>query len=265
MAKFYFAAVVRERMKGEAERLRRHFIAEALPHIARRDTDALFRLLGEAAAAFDKAVVRDAVPRERVGVVGEIYLKLNSFSHKDILHWLAGEGIEVVPPTIINFFMQAFVNRRVNKQAHLSGGSVIPEFVFNRLYKWADGYVEKANRACGAFRYYVPFGNIFEEAEQASAVVPLTAQFGEGWLIAAEMVGFARSGVRNVISLQPFGCIANHIISKGIEKKVRDMFPQMNLLFLDFDSGVSEVNVLNRLHLMVNNIRQQEKAGKVSV
>ncbi|WP_417153971.1 acyl-CoA dehydratase activase-related protein [Rikenella microfusus] len=265
MAKFYFAAVVRERMKGEAERLRRHFIAEALPHIARRDTDALFRLLGEAAAAFDKAVVRDTVPRERVGVVGEIYLKLNSFSHKDILHWLAGEGIEVVPPTIINFFMQAFVNRRVNKQAHLSGGSVIPEFVFNRLYKWADGYVEKANRACGAFRYYVPFGNIFEEAEQASAVVPLTAQFGEGWLIAAEMVGFARSGVRNVISLQPFGCIANHIISKGIEKKVRDMFPQMNLLFLDFDSGVSEVNVLNRLHLMVNNIRQQEKAGKVSV
>lgn len=263
IAKFYFAAVVRERNNGDAERLRKYYLDQAVPYILKRDTDMLFRLMGEAAEAFDAIVTEDAVPRAKVGVVGEIYLKLNSFSHKDILHWLAGEGIEVIPPTIVNFFLQAFVNRKVNKKAHLSGGSAIPEFVFNRLYKWAEGYVKKANLMCGKFRYYIPFGNIFEEAEQASEVVPLTAQFGEGWLIAAEMVGFARSGVQNVVSLQPFGCIANHIISKGIEKKMRDMFPQMNLLFLDFDSGVSEVNVLNRLHLMVNNLKLQQE--KVSV
>lgn len=261
MAKFYFASVVRERRKGEAEKLRAYYIAEAVPFILKRNTDALFRLLGEAAQAFDGIVTADAAPRERVGVVGEIYLKLNSFSHKDILHWLAGEGIEVVPPTIVNFFMQAFVNRKVNRKAHLSGGSVIPEFVIDKLYKWADGYVRRANRICGAFRYYMPFGNIFEEAENASGMITLTAQFGEGWLIAAEMVGFAEAGVNNVVSLQPFGCIANHVISKGIEKKVRDRFPQMNLLFLDFDSGVSEVNVLNRLHLMVNNLKQRQAAG----
>ena len=259
MAKFYYAAVVRERTQGEAEQLRKTYITRALPYIERRDTDALFGLLGEAAAAFDGIVVPDAAPRPRVGVVGEIYLKLNSFSHKDILQWLAGEGLEVVPPTIINFFMQAFVNRKVNREAHLSGNSWIPEFVFNRLFRWANGYVERANQVCGAFRYYIPFGNIFAEAEEASTVIPLTAQFGEGWLIAAEMVGFAHSGVHHVISLQPFGCIANHVISKGIEKKIRDRFPQMGLLFLDFDSGVSEVNVLNRLHLMVNNLRAEAK------
>ena len=261
MAKFYFASVVRERTKGEAERLRSHYIAEAVPFILKRNTDALFRLLGEAAQAFDGIVTEDEVPRERVGVVGEIYLKLNSFSHKDILHWLAGEGIEVVPPTIVNFFMQAFVNRKVNKKAHLSGGSMLPEFVIDKLYRWADGYVRRANRICGAFRYYMPIGNVFEEAEHASGLITLTAQFGEGWLIAGEMVGFAEAGVNNVVSLQPFGCIANHVISKGIEKKVRDRFPQMNLLFLDFDSGVSEVNVLNRLHLMVNNLKQRQAMG----
>lgn len=263
IAKFYFAAVVRERFEGEAQRLRSHYLTEAVPYILKRDEDALFRLMGEAAGAFDRIVTEDIVPRAKVGVVGEIYLKLNTFSHKDILHWLAGEGIEVLPPTIVNFFLQAFVNRKVNKKAHLTIGSSMPELVFDKLFKWADGYVKKTNRICRAFRYYIPFGNIFEEAEQASEVVPLTAQFGEGWLIAAEMVGFARSGVRNVVSLQPFGCIANHIISKGIEKKVRDMFPQMNLLFLDFDSGVSEVNVLNRLYLMVDNLKGQQ--DKVSV
>ncbi|MCC8063296.1 MAG: acyl-CoA dehydratase activase-related protein [Rikenellaceae bacterium] len=261
IAKLYYASVIRERTQGDAERLRKHYLAEAVPYIECRDTDALFRLLGDAAGAFDKIVATDTAPRAKVGVVGEIYLKLNSFSHKDILHWLAGEGIEVIPPTIVNFFMQAFVNRKVNKKAHLTDSSLVPEFVIDRLYRWADGYVKRANRICSAFRYYVPFGNIFEEADEASGLVPLTAQFGEGWLIAAEMAGFARSGVNHVISLQPFGCIANHIVSKGIEKKVRDMFPQMSLLFLDFDSGVSEVNVLNRLHLMVNNLKQPEKVS----
>lgn len=261
IAKMYYASVIRERTKGDAERLRKHYLAEAVPHIERRDADVLFRLLEDAAGAFDKIVTTDTVPRAKVGVVGEIYLKLNSFSHKDILHWLAGEGIEVIPPTIVNFFMQAFVNRKVNKNAHLTDSSFVPEFVIDRLYRWADGYVKRANRICSAFRYYVPFGNIFEEADEASGLVPLTAQFGEGWLIAAEMAGFARSGVNHVISLQPFGCIANHIVSKGIEKKVRDLFPQMSLLFLDFDSGVSEVNVLNRLHLMVNNLKQPAKVS----
>ena len=65
--------------------------------------------------------------------------------------------------------------------------------------------------------------------------------------------------VHNVVSLQPFGCIANHVISKGIEKRIKDMYPQMNLLFLDFDSGVSDVNVLNRLHLLVNNLQEESK------
>ena len=82
----------------------------------------------------------------------------------------------------------------------------------------------------------------------------MAAQFGEGWLLPAEMIGFAKAGIDNVISLQPFGCIANHIISKGIEKKIKTLYPKMNLLSLDFDSGVSDVNVINRLLLFVENI-----------
>ena len=69
------------------------------------------------------------------------------------------------------------------------------------------------------------------------------------------MVSFAHAGVNNVLSLQPFGCIANHIVSKGIEKRIKTLYPQMNLLSLDFDSGVSDVNVTNRLHLMIDNLK----------
>lgn len=77
---------------------------------------------------------------------------------------------------------------------------------------------------------------------------------GEGWLLPGEVASYARRGIRNVVSLQPFGCIANHIVSKGIEKKLRMLYPELNLLSLDFDSGVSSVNVTNRLLLFTHNL-----------
>ena len=103
----------------------------------------------------------------------------------------------------------------------------------------------------------MPFGDIFDEATEAEKIISLATQFGEGWLIPAEIGTFNHFGINNVVSLQPFGCIANHIISKGIEKKIKQHYPKMNLLFLDFDSGVSDVNVHNRLHFMVKNARRE--------
>ena len=86
-------------------------------------------------------------------------------------------------------------------------------------------------------------------------MVSLAAQFGEGWLLPSDIISLVRQGVNNVASLQPFGCIANHIVSKGIEKKLKKMYPQLNLVSLDFDSGVSAVNVTNRLLLFIDSIR----------
>ena len=114
--------------------------------------------------------------------------------------------------------------------------------------------MEQVNRDASAFRYFTPFHNIYEQAERGREVISLSAQFGEGWLLPAEIVTFARTGVNNVVSLQPFGCIANHIVSKGIEKKLRMLYPELNLLSLDFDSGVSSVNVTNRLLLFTHNL-----------
>lgn len=113
---------------------------------------------------------------------------------------------------------------------------------------------EKFNQAASAFRYYRPLSSIYEDAEGAKGIVSFAAQFGEGWLLPADITAFYRDGVKNVISLQPFGCIANHIISKGVEKKLHDLYPDLNLLSLDFDSGVSEVNVTNRLLLFLDNL-----------
>lgn len=105
-----------------------------------------------------------------------------------------------------------------------------------------------------SFDYFAPFESIYEKAEKAKQVITLSTQFGEGWLISGEILSFASQNVNHVISLQPFGCIANHIVQKGVEKRIKSLYPQMNILSLDFDSSVSDVNISNRLLLFIDNI-----------
>ena len=122
------------------------------------------------------------------------------------------------------------------------------------LYALIARWEKKYNKACSGFDYWHPFTSIYDEAKDAKEIVSMAAQFGEGWLLPGEVSELYRHGVRNVVSLQPFGCIANHIISKGIEKKLHMLYPELNFLSLDFDSGVSEVNVYNRLLLFLDNL-----------
>ena len=125
------------------------------------------------------------------------------------------------------------------------------------FYALVHRRMEKYNRVASAFPLFTPFPDIFELAQAGREVIPLYAQFGEGWLLPAEVVSMARRGITHVVSLQPFGCIANHIVSKGVEKKIKELYPQMNLLSLDFDSGVSDVNVTNRMLLFINGIEKK--------
>lgn len=190
----------------------------------------------------------------KVGVVGEIFLKFNPFAQKNVIEWLTEQGIEVVPSVLTDFFMQNFVNRKARIESHIQK-ETLPVFVYKSAYLLIKKQIEKANRIGKEFRYFVPFKDIFEEAEEAQKVISLNAQFGEGWLLPAEIMSYARQGIYNVVSLQPFGCIANHIVSKGIEKRIKHFYPEMNILSLDFDSGVSDVNVTNRLLLFIDHLK----------
>ena len=128
-------------------------------------------------------------------------------------------NIEIVPPILTNFFMQAFVNRQVNEEDNLQRKH-FPNFIVNTIYKKIDKQIQKVNELGKDFRYFMPFTNIFTDAKNGQEIINLAAQFGEGWLLPGEVVTFAKQGINNVISLEPLGCIANHIVAKGIEKKI---------------------------------------------
>ena len=252
ISKFYYASVVREKEPGQAARLRDLYLKTGETLILEHRSSDLESYLKLAAKEFDE--ICTDVSRPKVGVVGEIFLKFNPFAQRNIIDWLIAHNVEVMPPVLLDFFTQSFVNRKARTDSFLQRRSM-PEFVYNFLYKAVKKQIDRVNGIGSAFRYFEPFNDIFEEAGHATEVTNLNAQFGEGWLLPAEIVSYARHGVNNVISLQPFGCIANHIISKGIEKRLKSAYPDLNLLSLDFDSGVSDVNITNRALLFIDKLR----------
>ena len=247
----YYACAAREKVAGTASKLKDRFLADGASLLEKGQWKGLLELTGKAAKEFnDVTADKDT---DKVGVVGEIYLKFNPFAHKHVVDWLIGRGVEIVPPMLTDFFTQFFVNRKV-KKASLSEDSSIPDWIYNYLYRLYKKHVAYFNKAGLGFRYWSDFNDIFHEAKEAERIINLNVQFGEGWLLPAEVATYYRSGVKNVISLQPFGCIANHIIVRGVEKRLKELFPRLNLLSLDFDSGVSDVNVTNRMLLFIDNL-----------
>ena len=254
LAKLYYASAVREKVPGTARALRDKYVQRSIPIIERKDMRELKALLKEAVAEFDSII--DHVKRPIVGVVGEIYVKYNSFGNKFVVKWLIDHKIEPAMPSIFNFFSNFFVNNHVVREENVKKQN-FPLFLSDLGYRYVRKVAKEFDDMCHPFPYYRDFSDDFHDMEMAKQMINPACNFGEGWLIPAEIGHFAEHNINNVISLQPFGCISNHIISKGLEKRIKKLYPKMNLLFLDFDLGTSEANIFNRLHFMAENCKEE--------
>lgn len=260
ISKMYHASVVRLKKDtsnnsddtvNAALTLRDKYLKLAAEPILNNSPKALMKLIAQAAEEFDAITEDRDVPA--VGIVGEIFLKFNPFAHQFLAEKIIDKGYEVVPALLSPFFLQNFVNIIVEKKMGLRSTRV-PNVLVKSIYRLIWRRAQKINQTAARFRYFRPFTDIFEEARDVEGVVSLAAQFGEGWLLPSDIISMVKQGVTNVASLQPFGCIANHVVSKGIEKKLKKLYPELNLVSLDFDAGVSSVNVTNRLLLFLDSI-----------
>ena len=249
LAKLYYPAAPRERIPGVARKLYDHYLNAAQPLLAKRNYRAIRQLMRDAAGAFtDITDTTKQVPV--VGVVGEIYVKYNSFSNHGVVRWLMEHGVEVVPPAITGFFSTSIPNAFINREQHIRKDGLSPwqaKLVNRLLLHYAHVY----DRLCSDYPFYRPFTDIMDIWHKSRRVINSAADFGEGWFLPGEICDLADHGIHKVVSLQPFGCIANHIISKGIERRYKDLYPHLSLLFLDFDAGTSDANITNRLHFLL--------------
>ena len=137
----------------------------------------------------------------------------------------------------------------------LTGARIIDSLRFEQGYPSVQAFLDDVAAVMGGFRYYRPHHTIQDIAQKAQEIVALTHQYGEQWLIAGEIGEFVKDGVQDVLCLQPFGCIANQVVAKGVAKRLKEKYSRLNLLFLDLDAGVSEVNYFNRLHFFINHAK----------
>ena len=255
LARMYLSTVVREKVPGRSKALHSEYLTKMETGIENADYRFLLNLLQEAVEDFNRIEINNgSVPR--IGIVGEIFVKYNFFANMNIIEWLSGQGVEVVLPPLQSFFAQRFINETYDQEA-LFKRSFVDRIRFRLLEIYSNYYLGHIESCMQEFRFYRKSHDLRKLAEITGKVVGLANQFGEGWLLTAEMIAMSSEGISNIVCLQPFGCISNHITGRGMEKKLKEMFPDFNLLSLDMDAGASEVNILNRLHFMVMGAREQ--------
>lgn len=254
LSALYHATAARERRAGDARALADRHLASFMAGTLPLTRAAIFAALRQAVQDFN-AVTTDDEPRPLVGLVGEIYVKYNRFVNRDLVHWLMGQGLEVVLPPLLNFFLGSYVGYRAGVEAGLRRGDWL-SLLLKATRAPVFGLVDQAEAILRQARHYHPRHSVDAAADSAQAILHLTHQYGEGWLLAGEVGEYIKAGVPNVICLQPFGCIANHVIAKGVARRMQTAYPGLNLLFLDLDAGLSEVNHLNRLHFFIDQARR---------
>ena len=251
LQQMYGSTIIREKKKGETKQLFDFYIERGIEAVRENNHKLLLKMLEQAVADFNQVPVYE---REftKIGLVGEIYVKYNNYGQSYTTDWLREKGMEVVTPPIIDFFMQYFVNEKVNNKNGVEKTNRLLKILNPVIWRYMNRKMNKVETRMKKYRYHVPSESIYIRAEYASEVLDLSHQFGEGWMIAAEVACYSRNGVNKVVCLQPFGCIANHIVAKGIEKRLKKIYPDTSVLFLDIDGGMAEVNLQNRLHFLIS-------------
>ena len=250
LSNLFHSTVIREKNKGESQSVVDRYLRAYMDGTMDVTFTSLLRWLHRAVTDFN-AIETVQGEHPRVGIVGEIYVKYNAFSNNHAADWLMEQGLEVVMPGFFEFFEAGMVSNGYAVRTHVKCRD-LTWLLYALGQKVTGALLHQFDGVLRGFARYRPRTGIHGVAEMASGILSLNHQYGEGWLIGGEIADYTRRGVDNVLCLQPFGCIANHVVARGIQKRIKEALPQVNLLFLDADAGVSEVNFFNRMHFFVN-------------
>ena len=208
------------------------------------------KILRDMIREFDQIPIDETLKKPRVGIVGEILVKFLPQANNHLVELLEREGAEAVMPDMLDFFLYCFYNS--NFKAEKLGMKSSTARLCN-IGIAALEYVRKtARREFENSVHFDPPARIENLGEMADSFVSLGNQTGEGWFLTGEMLELIHNGVGNIVCTQPFGCLPNHIVGKGVIKELRHAHPESNIIAVDYDPGASEVNQLNRIKLMLS-------------
>ena len=213
---------------------------------------------------FDELPRRD-VQKPKVGIVGEILVKFSPLANNHVVELLEAEGAEAVMPDLLDFLLYCFYNS--NFKADNLGGKRSTAHLCNMGISLLEYFRRTCRRELERSTHFLPPARIQDLASMAKHYVSLGNQTGEGWFLTGEMLELIHSGTTNIICTQPFGCLPNHVVGKGVIKELRASHPEANIIAVDYDPGASEVNQLNRIKLMLStaqkNLPERKKESRI--
>ncbi|MBQ8545651.1 MAG: 2-hydroxyacyl-CoA dehydratase [Clostridia bacterium] len=214
---------------------------------------------------FDNLPLNEELKKPRVGIVGEILVKYMPLANNHLVDLLESEGAEVKVPDFLDFFSYCVYN---SEYKHKFFGFKLTSLL---IAKVGVGAIEKlrspATKALKRSKHFDAPTDIRKVAKMAKPFLSIGNQYGEGWFLAGEMLELIEQGAPNIVCIQPFACLPNHVVGKGVIKRIRGAHPEANIVAIDYDPGASEVNQLNRIKLMLSvakkNIKDDEKSEQL--
>lgn len=197
---------------------------------------------------FDSIPISD-IKKPRVGVVGEILVKFSPTANNHVVELLESEGAEAVVPDLMDFLLYCFKNQEF-KADNLGTSKKSAKKALLGI-KGIEIVRTAYKNACKKSKHFTPPADIHKIAKAASSIVSIGNQTGEGWFLTGEMIELIENDAKNIVCAQPFGCLPNHVVGKGVIKALRKFYPGANIVAIDYDPGASEVNQLNRIKLML--------------
>lgn len=215
--------------------------------------------MNEICADFAKIPVGEK-NKTRVGVVGEIYVKYSPLGNNNLEEFLQNEGCEVIVPGLMDFIIFKVYNREVD--VNLYGGKFVKKAVCRIMKKYIEGYQQAMIDVIGKYPMFRAPGTFAHLEHLAMDYLGRGNKMGEGWLLTGEMLELINDGVNNIVCTQPFGCLPNHIVGKGMIRKIKDDYPESNIVAIDYDPGATAINQENRIKLMLANTGKMKQFVK---
>ena len=238
-----------ESVPGSVNALHKKWLDKCMVDIKSGSMRQFRKNIKEMVREFDTIELND-VKKPRVGIVGEILVKFHPLANNDLVNLIEAEGAEAVCPDLIDFLLYCCYNS--NFSSKYLGIKKKTAVLSNIIIRIIERFRKTANRELAKSRRFSPSVPIKKLAEYASPIVSCGNQTGEGWFLTGEMIELIHSNVPNIVCTQPFACLPNHVVGKGVIKELRNQFPDSNIVAVDYDPGASEVNQLNRIKLMLS-------------
>lgn len=238
-----------EKNTGETNERLEKWLKELRPALAKMSMREYHRNIRRIIHDFDNMEILN-IQKPKVGVVGEILVKFHPFANNFIVDVLEKEGAEAVLPDLIDFFLYSLHNGIYSREK--LAGTLKSSLISRFTIWWLEKYRRVMKQELTKSKRFTPPKSIYELADLAGEIMHLGHQTGEGWFLTAEMLELIESGASNVACLQPFGCLPNHIVGKGMVREIKRHHPQANIVPIDYDPGASQVNQINRIKLMLS-------------